>query len=53
MEGFLKEVSMEQLAKSKKEALRWDRDAHADDGAGLPSSFMCQNEEERYRLLEG
>lgn len=59
MEGFLKEVSIGQVAKSKKEtrawmeALRWDRDAQAGDRAGLPSSFMCPNQEGSYRLLGG
>lgn len=35
------------------EALRWDKDAQAGDGAGRPSSFMCLDQEERYRSLEG
>lgn len=35
------------------EALRWDGDAQAGDGAALPSSLMCLNQEERYRWLKG
>lgn len=35
------------------EALRWDGDSQAGDGAALPSSLMCLSQEERYRSLEG